>query len=116
LGSKAGKETGKGSFTVSQDFQKVDWLFDQKRRAAPPVLRSARSDESHREPDDRGKLSRRTHALRSSHSNTQARLRFNTAAAFVRFSLDGKKLFVLTASQPTLSIGPPEQTRLNLSR
>jgi hypothetical protein len=33
--------------------------------------------------------------------NTQARLRFNTGTAFVRFSLDGKKLFVLTAGQVT---------------
>jgi hypothetical protein len=31
--------------------------------------------------------------------NTQARLRFKTGAPFVRFSLDGKKLFVLTAGQ-----------------
>ena len=31
--------------------------------------------------------------------NTQARLRFNSGAAFVRFSLDGKKLFVLTAGR-----------------
>jgi hypothetical protein len=31
--------------------------------------------------------------------NSQARLRFKTSAAFVRFSLDGKKLMVLTAGQ-----------------
>ena len=31
--------------------------------------------------------------------NPQARLRFKTSAAFVRFSLDGKKLLVLTAGQ-----------------
>jgi hypothetical protein len=31
--------------------------------------------------------------------NTQARLRFKTGAAFVRFSLDGKKLLVLTSGQ-----------------
>ena len=31
--------------------------------------------------------------------DTQARLRFKTSAAFVRFSLDGKKLLVLTSGQ-----------------
>ena len=33
--------------------------------------------------------------------NAQARLRFNTGTVFVRFSLDGKKLFVLTSGQVT---------------
>jgi hypothetical protein len=31
--------------------------------------------------------------------NSQARLRFKNGAAFVRFSLDGKKLLVVTAGQ-----------------
>ena len=31
--------------------------------------------------------------------NSQARLRFKNGAAFVRFSLDGKRLLVLTAGQ-----------------
>ena len=31
--------------------------------------------------------------------NSQARLRFKTGATFVRFSLDGKKLLVLTSNQ-----------------
>ena len=31
--------------------------------------------------------------------NAQGRLRFNSGAAFLRFTLDGKKLFVLTAGQ-----------------
>ena len=31
--------------------------------------------------------------------NSQARLRFKTSASFVRFSLDGKRLLVLTAGQ-----------------
>ena len=31
--------------------------------------------------------------------NAQARLRFKTGAAFTRFSLDGKRLLVLTAGQ-----------------
>ena len=31
--------------------------------------------------------------------NTQARLRFKAGAAFVRSSLDGKKLLVLTSNQ-----------------
>jgi len=31
--------------------------------------------------------------------NSQARLRFKTGAAFTRFSLDGKRLLVLTAGQ-----------------
>jgi len=31
--------------------------------------------------------------------NAQGRIRFNSGAAFLRFTLDGKKLFVLTAGQ-----------------
>ena len=43
--------------------------------------------------------------------NTQARLRLKTAAAFVRFSLDGKSLFALTVGQVTYAFNVDRLTK-----
>jgi hypothetical protein len=42
--------------------------------------------------------------------NIQARLRFKTAAAFVRFSLDGKKLLVWLTPKALASFSPGLET------
>ncbi|HKP80544.1 MAG TPA: M48 family metalloprotease [Pyrinomonadaceae bacterium] len=106
-------ETGKGSFDIMSGFSEGDWLVlrDDNNRV---LVYSIKSGElRHRffgahaamNPSGNqvivenypGELTLYDLAT----GNTQARLRFKTATAFVRFSLDGKKLFVLTAGQVT---------------
>ena len=106
-------ETGKGSFDIMSGFSESDWLVlrDDNNRVLVYSIKS-------------GELRHRffgAHAAMNpsgnqvivenypgdltlydlATGNTQARLRFKSATAFVRFSLDGKKLFVLTAGQVT---------------
>ena len=104
-------ETGQGSFYIESGFSEGDWLVlrDNNNRV---LIYSIKSGElRHRffgahaavNPGGNqvivenypGELT--VYDLTT--GNTQARLRFKTATAFVRFSLDGKKLFVLTAGQ-----------------
>lgn len=106
-------ETGKGSFYIKSGFSEGDWLVlrDDNNRV---LVYSIKSGElRHRffgahaamNPSGNqvivenypGELTLYDLAT----GNTQARFRFKSAAAFVRFSLDGKKLFVLTAGQVT---------------
>ena len=104
-------ETGQGSFDIETGFSEGDWLVlrDDNNRV---LIYSIKAGElRHRffgahaamNPNGNqvivenypGELT--LYDLTS--GNTQARLRFKTGASFVRFSLDGKKLFVLTAGQ-----------------
>lgn len=106
-------ETGKGSFYIKSGFSEGDWLVlrDDNNRV---IVYSIKTDElRHRffgahaamNPSGNqviveyypGELTLYDLATGS----TLARLRFKSAAAFVRFSLDGEKLFVLTAGQVT---------------
>ena len=104
-------ETGKGSFYIKDGFCEGDWLVlrDDNNRV---LIYSIKEGEL------RHRFFGATAAMNPSRNqvivenypgeltvydlatgNAQARLRFKTSAAFVRFSLDGKKLMVLTAGQ-----------------
>lgn len=104
-------ETGKGSFDIKYSFCEGDWLVlrDDNNRVLIYSLKDG---------DLRHRFFGATAAMNPSRNqvvvenypgeltiydlangNPQARLRFKQSAAFVRFSLDGKKLMVLTAGQ-----------------
>lgn len=104
-------ETGQGSFDINSGFSEGNWLVlrDDNNR----VLTYSISD-----GDLRHRFFGANAAMNPSRQqvivenypgeltlydlatgNSQARLRFKAGAAFVRFSLDGKKLLVLTANQ-----------------
>ncbi len=104
-------ETGKGSFDIKYGFCEGDWLVlrDDNNRV---LIYSIKDGEL------RHRFFGATAAMNPSRNqvvvenypgeltvydlatgNSQARLRFKTSAAFVRFGLDGKKLLVLTAGQ-----------------
>ena len=104
-------ETGKGSFDIKFGFCEGDWLIlrDDNNRVLIYSLKDG---------DLRYRFFGATAAMNPSRNqviienypgeltlydlstgNSQARLRFKTSAAFVRFSLDGKRLLVLTAGQ-----------------
>ena len=106
-------ETGKGSFDIMSGFSEGDWLVLRDDNNRVLVYSIKTGELRHRffgahaamNPSGNqvivenypGELTLYDLAT----GNTQARLRFKSAAAFVRFSLDGKKLFVLTAGQLT---------------
>jgi WD40 repeat protein len=104
-------ETGKGSFDIESGFSEGDWLVlrDDNNRVLIYSIKdgelrhrffgaSAAMNPSRQQvivENYPGELTLYDLAT----GNTQARLRFKTGAAFVRFSLDGKKLLVLTSGQ-----------------
>jgi hypothetical protein len=106
-------ETGKGSFDIESGFSEGNWLVlrDDNNRV---LIYSINDGElRHRFFGSNAAMNpRRNQVIVENYpgeltvydlatGNAQARLRFNTGAVFVRFSLDGKKLFVLTAGQIT---------------
>jgi WD40 repeat protein len=106
-------ETGKGSFYIKSGFSEGDWLVlrDDNNRV---LVYSIKSGElRHRFFGAHAAINPNGNQLVVENypgeltlydlatGNTQARLRFKTAAAFLRFSLNGKNLFVLTAGQVT---------------
>jgi hypothetical protein len=104
-------ETGQGSFDIESGFSEGDWLVLRDDNNRVLVYSINAGELRHRffgahaamNPSGNqvivenypGELT--LYDLTT--GNAQARLRFKTGAAFVRFSLDGKKLFVLTAGQ-----------------
>lgn len=104
-------ETGQGSFYIESGFSERDWLVLRDNNNRVLVYSITSGELRHRffgahaavNPGGNqvivenypGELT--LYDLTT--GNTQARLRFKSATAFVRFSLDGKKLFVLTAGQ-----------------
>lgn len=104
-------ETGQGSFDIESGFSEGDWLVlrDDNNRV---LIYSIKSGElRHRFFGAQAAMNPNGNQVivenypgeltlyDLSTGNTQARLRFKTSTAFVRFSLDGRKLFVLTAGQ-----------------
>jgi len=104
-------ETGKGSFDIESGFSEGNWLLlrDDNNRV---LIYSIKDGElRHRFFGSNAAMNPRLNQVIVENypgeltvydlatGNTQARLRFNSGAAFVRFSLDGKKLFVLTVGQ-----------------
>lgn len=104
-------ETGQGSFYIESGFSEGDWLVlrDNNNRVLVYSIKSGelrhRFFGAHAAVNPGGNQvivenypgELTLYDLNS--GNSQARLRFKSATAFVRFSLDGKKLFVLTAGQ-----------------
>lgn len=104
-------ETGKGSFGIKSGFSEGNWLVVRDDNNRVLIYSITEGDLRHRffgasaamNPSRQqvivenypGELTLYDLAT----GNTQARLRFKTGAAFVRFSLDGKKLLVLTSNQ-----------------
>ena len=104
-------ETGKGSFDIQSGFSEGNWLVlhDDNNRV---LIYSIKEGElRHRFFGANAAMNpMRNQVIVENYpgeltvydlatGNTQTRLRFKTGAAFVRFSLDGKKLFVLTSGQ-----------------
>ncbi|HEX7330207.1 MAG TPA: M48 family metalloprotease [Pyrinomonadaceae bacterium] len=116
-------ETGQGSFDIRSGFSEADWLVLRDDNNRVLVYSIKDGELRHRffgahaamNPSGNqlivenypGELT--LYDLAS--GNTQARLRFKTGASFVRFSLDGKKLFVLTAAQVTYAFDLDRLTR-----
>lgn len=106
-------ETGKGSFDIESGFSEADWLVlrDDNNRVLVYSIKTGelryRFFGAHAAMNPSGNqvivenYPGELTLYDLATGNTQARLRFKTSAAFVRFSLDGKKLFVLTAGQVT---------------
>ncbi len=104
-------ETGKGSFDIESGFSDGNWLVlrDDNNRVLVYSLKD--SDLQHRFFGATAALNPRGNQIVVENypgeltvydlatGNTYARLRFKTAAVFTRFSLDGKRLLVLTAGQ-----------------
>lgn len=104
-------ETGNGSFDIESGFSEGDWLVfhDDNNRV---LIYSIKDGElRHRFFGANAAMNpSRNQVIVENYpgeltlydlatGNPQARLRFKTSAAFVRFSLDGNKLLVLTAGQ-----------------
>ncbi|HEX6716681.1 MAG TPA: M48 family metalloprotease [Pyrinomonadaceae bacterium] len=106
-------ETGKGSFDIESGFSEGNWLVLRDDNNRVLVYSIADGDLRHRFFGANAALNPKGNQIAVQNypgeltiydlatGNTQARLRFKTSAAFVRFSLDGKKLFVLTSGQVT---------------
>jgi hypothetical protein len=104
-------ETGKGSFDIQSGFSEGDWLVlhDDNNRVLIYSIKDG--DLRHRFFGTNAAMNpSRSQVIVENYpgeltlydlatGNTQTRLRLKTGAAFVRFSLDGKKLLVLTAGQ-----------------
>jgi hypothetical protein len=104
-------ETGKGSFDIESGFSEGNWLVlrDDNNRVLIYAIKEGELRHRFFGANAAMNPSRQQVIVENypgeltvydlATGNTQARLRFKTGAAFVRFSLDGKKLLVLTAGQ-----------------
>ena len=104
-------ETGKGSFDIRSGFSEGNWLVLRDGNNRVLTYSMADGELRHRFFGANAAMnpSRQQLIVENypgeltlydlSTGNSQARLRFKTGAAFVRFSLDGKKLLVLTSNQ-----------------
>jgi len=104
-------ETGKGSFDIESGFSEGNWLVLRDNNNRVLVYSISDGELRHRFFGAKAAMNPSSNQLIVENypgeltlydlatGNSQARLRFKTGAAFVRFSLDGKKLFVLTAGQ-----------------
>ena len=104
-------ETGKGSFDIESGFSEGNWLILRDDNNRVLVYSIKDGELRHRFFGAHAAMNPSGNQLIVENypgeltlydlatGNPQTRLRFNSGTAFVRFSLDGKKLFVLTASQ-----------------
>lgn len=104
-------ETGKGSFDIESGFSEGNWLVFRDNNNRVLVYSIKEGELRHRFFGTRAAMNpSRSQVIVENYpgeltlydlatGNTQARLRFNNGASFVRFSLDGKKLLVLSAGQ-----------------
>ena len=104
-------ETGKGSFDIESGFSEGNWLVLHDNNNRVLAYSIGDGELRHRFFGANAAMNPSRHQLIVENypgeltlydlmtGNSQARLRFKTAAAFVRFSLDGKKLLVLTSGQ-----------------
>jgi WD40 repeat protein len=104
-------ETGKGSFDIQSGFSEGNWLVlrDDNNRVLVYSLKDG--ELQHRFFGTTASLNPSGNQIAVENypgevtvydlatGNPYARLRFNSAAVFTRFSLDGKRLLVLTAGQ-----------------
>ncbi|HEU4768209.1 MAG TPA: hypothetical protein VFS77_12575, partial [Pyrinomonadaceae bacterium] len=101
-------ETGKGSFDIKSGFSESDWLVLRDDNNRVLIYSIKEGDLRHRFFGAMAAMSpSRNQVVVENYpgemtvydlasGNAQARLRFKTGAVFMRFSLDGKKLMVLT--------------------
>jgi WD40 repeat protein len=104
-------ETGKGSFDIESGFSEGNWLVLRDDNNRVLVYSIKDGDLRHRFFGANAAMNPRGHQIAVENypgevalydlatGNQQARLRFKAPAAFTRFSLDGKRLLVLTAGQ-----------------
>jgi WD40 repeat protein len=104
-------ETGKGSFDIESGFSEGNWLVLRDDNNRVLVYSIADGELKHRFFGANAALNPKGHQIDVQYypgeltvydlatGNPVARLRFKTPAAFTRFSLDGKRLLVLTAGQ-----------------
>lgn len=123
-------ETGKGSFAIKSGFSEGDWLVlgDSQNRVLVYSLKDG--DLRHRFFGTKAAVNPARNQITVENSpgelifydlttgDSQAHLNFPSPAAFVRFSLDGKKLFVLSGAQTAyafdmekLAAGVPASSR-----
>ena len=104
-------ETGKGSFDIESGFSEGNWLVLRDDNNRVLIYSIKEGDLRHRFFGANAAMNPRANQIAVENypgevtvydlntGNSQARLRFKTGAAFTRFSLDGKRLLVLTAGQ-----------------
>ena len=104
-------ETGKGSFDIESGFSEGNWLVLRDDNNRVLVYSITDGDLRQRFFGANAALNPKGHQIVVQNypgeltvydlatGNSVARLRFNKPAAFTRFSLDGKRLLVLTAGQ-----------------
>jgi hypothetical protein len=104
-------ETGKGSFDIESGFSEGNWLVlhDDNNRVLVYSIRDGELRHRFFGANAAMNPSRNQVIVENypgeltlydlATGDTQTHLRFKTSASFVRFSLDGKKLLVLTAGQ-----------------
>ena len=104
-------ETGKGSFDIESGFSEGNWLVLRDDNNRVLVYSIADGDLRHRFFGANAALSPKGNQIVVQNypgeltiydlttGDSVARLRFKTPAAFTRFSLDGKRLLVVTAGQ-----------------
>jgi WD40 repeat protein len=104
-------ETGQGSFDIQSGFSEGNWLVlhDDNNRVLVYAIKEGELRHRFFGANAAMNPSRQQVIVENypgeltlydlATGDTQARLRFKTGAAFVRFSLDGKRLLVLTSGQ-----------------
>src|ERR1044072_776402 len=104
-------ETGQGSFDIQSGFSEGNWLVlhDEKNRVLVYAIKECELRHGFFRANAAMNPGRQQIMVENypgeltlydlATGNPQARLRFKNGAAFVRFSLDGKKLLVLTSGQ-----------------